>query len=109
MKIFTDPEVVNTMGSAWTERQKKVAMWFAFIVIFIAVTAAFMGFSGHKSVNVIAFILGLSALGIVISVVAFFGGMFSKKPVWTKAKKVGWMFAVAPLIYIAFELLNPIL
>lgn len=93
----------------WTKKQQTVALYFGGVVSLIAVTAAFLGFQGFKSVNVIAIMLFISALGIIVFVVGFIVGLFNKSPVWLKTKKVGMMLAAAPLGYMVLELCFPIL
>lgn len=93
----------------WTKKEKTVALTFATVVVFIAVTAGFAGFTGFKSVNVIAFMLGVAFFGLCITVVGYLAKVVSSSPLWMKVYKTGWMLTIAPLVYIAFELANPIL
>lgn len=93
----------------WTKKEKRWALTLSSFAIFIAVTAAFAGFTGFKSVNVIACMLGLSFTGLCIVAVGWLAKLFSKEPLWTKVYKTGWMLAIAPLVYVVFEIANPIL
>lgn len=95
--------------ATWSERQKKVAIRFGSVATFVAVTAAFLGFPGFKSVNVIACMLGLAFIGLCVTVVGWLAKIVSKNPLWMKVYKTGWMLTIAPLVYVAFELVNPIL
>lgn len=93
----------------WTEKEKRWALLLSSLAIFIAVTAAFTGFTGFKSVNVIACMLGVAFIGLCVTAVGWLAKIVSKNPRWVKVYKTGWMLTAAPLVYVAFELTNPIL
>lgn len=93
----------------WTAKEKWWALALPSLAIFIAVTAAFAGFTGFKSVNVIALMLGLAFVGLCITAVGYLARVVSKNSLWVKVYKTGWLLTAAPLVYVVFELANPIL
>ena len=93
----------------WTTKEKRWVLGLSSLAILVAVTAAFAGFTGFKSVNVIAFMLGVAFIGLCVTAVGYLAKIVSKNPCWTKVYKTGWLLTIAPLVYVVFEIANPIL
>lgn len=95
--------------TTWNKTNTKVTLAFSSLVIFIAVTAAFLGFTGFKTVNVNAMMLFFVAVGAIVFIVGFIGGLLNKRQeAWVKTKKTGLMLIGASIAYILFELRFPI-
>ena len=94
-------------GRPWRKRDQKIAITMAIIMMLITVTAAFLGFPGWNSVNLLALYLAGAALGLALYIGGTVAEKFSNSPVWVNLKKGGWIILLISLFVASGEIKWP--
>lgn len=94
--------------STWTPKNKQVVLALTYSVIVFAVTVGFAGFSGFKSLNLVALALPVGFISFGIFIIGFIGSRVSEKSVWKNLKIGGRWSTYAVVILIVGQMIGQI-
>ncbi|HCC06461.1 TPA: hypothetical protein DEP94_03870 [Candidatus Nomurabacteria bacterium] len=92
----------------WTEKNKQVVLAITYTVISFAVTVGFAGFSGFKSLNLVAIALFIGFISFGIFVTGLIGSRISEKPIWKNLRFGGLVFVGFVTLFVLTQMTGQI-